>query len=59
MAGVAHNPKFAAKVGIPQKVGKEFNAADAGKGMLNKTKMKSNKPAPMLGTMKKVPKYGD
>lgn len=28
MAAAAHNPKFAAKVGIPVKVAKEFNAAD-------------------------------
>lgn len=28
MEAVAHNPKFAKKVGIPQKVGKEFAAAD-------------------------------
>lgn len=28
MAAVAHNPKFAKKVGIPQSVGKEFNNAD-------------------------------
>ncbi len=26
MAAVAHNPKFAKKVGISQKVGKEFHA---------------------------------
>lgn len=25
MQAVAHNPKFAKKVGIPQKVGKEFS----------------------------------
>jgi hypothetical protein len=31
MAAVAHNPKFAKKVGIPQSVGKEFNKADKGK----------------------------
>jgi len=31
MAGVAHNPKFAKKVGIKQSVGKEFNKADKGK----------------------------
>lgn len=29
MAAVAHNPQFAKKVGIPQRVGKEFNQADA------------------------------
>lgn len=28
MEAVAHNPKFAKKVGIPQKVGKEFAKAD-------------------------------
>jgi len=28
MQAVAHDPKFAAKVGIKQSVGKEFNAAD-------------------------------
>lgn len=32
MAAAAHNPKFAKKVGIPQKVAKEFNRADTKKG---------------------------
>lgn len=31
MAAAAHDPKFAKKVGIPQKVAKEFNAADKGR----------------------------
>jgi hypothetical protein len=31
MQAVAHNPAFAKKVGIPQKVGKEFSRADEGK----------------------------
>jgi len=31
MAAVAHNPKFAKKVGIPQSVGKDFAEADKGK----------------------------
>ena len=31
MAAVAHNPAFAKKVGIPQKVGKDFAKADEGK----------------------------
>jgi len=31
MQAVAHNPAFAKKVGIPQKVGKEFAKADEGK----------------------------
>ena len=40
MAGAAHNPAFAKKVGVPQGVAKEFNQADAGKGMLRKKKPK-------------------
>ena len=32
MAAAAHNPAFAAKVGIPVKVAKEFNRADTKKG---------------------------
>jgi hypothetical protein len=28
MEGVAHDPKFAKKVGIPQKVGRDFAKAD-------------------------------
>lgn len=28
MAAVAHNPQFAEKVGVPQKVGQDFNDAD-------------------------------
>ena len=31
MVAVANNPKFAKKVGIPQKVGKDFAKADKGK----------------------------
>lgn len=31
MAAVAHNPKFAKAAGVPQSVGKEFNAADKGR----------------------------
>jgi hypothetical protein len=31
MRAVAHSPEFAAKVGIPQSVGKEFYAADQAK----------------------------
>ena len=37
MAAAAHNPSFAKKVGIPQKVAKEFNRADT------KTKPKKGK----------------
>jgi hypothetical protein len=31
MAAAAHNPAFAKKIGIPQKVAKEFNKADTKK----------------------------
>jgi hypothetical protein len=36
MAGAAHNPAFAKKVGIPHGVAKEFNKADARTGILRK-----------------------
>lgn len=36
MAAAAHNPAFAKKMGIPQKVAKEFNQADIGRKMLRK-----------------------
>lgn len=34
MAGAAHDPKFAKKVGVPMKVAKKFNKADAKSGIL-------------------------
>jgi hypothetical protein len=40
MAGAAHDPSFAKKVGIPQSVAKEFNQADAKTGILRKKKPK-------------------
>jgi len=40
MAAAAHNPTFAKKVGIPQKVAREFNKADAGTGILKKKRPK-------------------
>lgn len=40
MAAAAHNSKFAKKVGIPPSVAKEFNAADAGTGILKGKKSK-------------------
>ena len=43
MAAAAHNPKFAAKVGVPTKVAREYNKADVGGGLL------SNKVCPMCG----------
>lgn len=36
MAAAAHNPEFAKKVGVPQSVAKDFNAADKGGGLLKK-----------------------
>jgi hypothetical protein len=36
MAAAAHNPKFAKKMKIPQKVAKEFNKADKGTSKLRK-----------------------
>lgn len=36
MAGAAHDPAFAKKVGVPQKVAKEFNQADKGTGIRKK-----------------------
>lgn len=38
MAAAAHNPKFAKRVGIPQKVAREFNRADKGSGIRKKGK---------------------
>lgn len=36
MAGAAHSPAFAKKVGIPMGVAREFNKADAKTGILRK-----------------------
>lgn len=43
MAAAAHNPKFARKMGIPQKVAREFNQADAGSRMLKRAMKGSRK----------------
>jgi hypothetical protein len=40
MAAAAHNPAFAKKVGVPQKVAKEFNSADTGGKLLKQKKKK-------------------
>jgi hypothetical protein len=37
MAAAAHDPAFAEKVGIPQKVAKEFNRADSGGALLKQS----------------------
>lgn len=38
-AAAAHDPAFAKKVGVPQSVAKDFNAADAGKRPSNRGKV--------------------
>jgi hypothetical protein len=45
MAAAAHDPEFAAKVGIPQKVAKEFHAADKAKSQYALPKSKGKKNA--------------
>lgn len=40
MAAAAHSPAFAKKVGVPEKVAREFNQADKGTGILRKKKGK-------------------
>jgi hypothetical protein len=49
MEAVAHNPSFAKKVGIPQKVGKDFAKADEGK------KFKQGGPSLAVGRGEKLP----
>lgn len=43
MEAVAHNPKFAKKVGIPQKVGEDFAEADKKQGLLVNPPMKKRR----------------
>lgn len=42
MAGAAHDPKFAKKVGVPVKVAKEYNQADKGKRLAEAMKRMKN-----------------
>lgn len=44
MAAAAHDRAFAARVGVPQSVAKEYNQADAGTGILSGKHMKMRKP---------------
>lgn len=37
MAAASHDPAFAAKLGIPQKVATEFNEADTGSELLKQS----------------------
>ena len=59
MAAVAHNPAFAKKVGIPQSVGKDFNAADKGRkfaaGGVNMINRDVTRHGRVLGASKGVP----
>lgn len=40
MAAAAHSPTFAKKAGVPQSVAKDFNAADAGTGIIRPKRKK-------------------
>lgn len=52
MAAVAHSPSFASKVGIPQSVGKEYNAAD--QGLLHPALRKLKKPRIRTAAPKRI-----
>ncbi len=52
MEAIAHNPKFAKKAGVPQKVGEDFAAADEGKSEKELPEHVRKKTAAML--MKKA-----
>ena len=43
MEAIAHSPEFAKKAGVPQKVGKDFAAADKAAGMNKDTKKKTRR----------------
>lgn len=43
MAAVAHDPAFAKRVGVKQSVGREFNQADKGKGIIRPKKGRSKR----------------
>jgi hypothetical protein len=40
MAAAAHDPSFARRAGVSQKVAREFNQADKGRGIIGKKKKK-------------------
>ena len=46
MAAAAHNPDFAARVGIKQSVAREFNAADKRRGLLHGVHRAASKTRP-------------
>jgi hypothetical protein len=41
-AAISHDKDFAKKAGVPQSVGKEFNDADKGTGILKKKKSRAD-----------------
>lgn len=47
MAAAAHDAQFAAKVGVPQKVAREFNTADTGIKRSSLPKRIANEPGHM------------
>jgi hypothetical protein len=49
MAAVAHSPSFAKKVGVPQRVGKDFTNADKGKKMSGKIDWSANEANAVKG----------
>jgi hypothetical protein len=64
MAAVAHSPAFAKKAGVPQSVGKDFNAADKGRkfgsgGMARPDIQKVNKPKTDHGKLALFKKGGE
>ena len=53
MAAISHDPKFASKVGVPQKVGRDFNRADAGTGILSGPRPKKPATTPPTNQLEK------
>jgi hypothetical protein len=43
MAAAAHDPAFAKRIGIPQRVAREFNQADKSSGILRKKRSSKRK----------------
>ncbi|HKF60255.1 MAG TPA: hypothetical protein VKB42_02775 [Dongiaceae bacterium] len=54
MAAAAHDPAFAKRVGVPRKVAKEFNRADAGTGILSRRPAKRSRPKASAKTESKA-----
>jgi hypothetical protein len=49
MRAVAHDPKFAAKAGVPQSVGQDFTAADQAAEVAGQTNPNKKKPKLSIG----------